>query len=171
MALTTAQLQALKAAIVADNALNSQPMNDDGAFAIQDALKATASPDFYIWKAPGEVTRGEILGNGYDWPRVDNLTVGKARIWDQMMLVIDLGQLAMAQANVRAGVNAAFDGSADANMRASIFGHHQRLANRGERIFSTGTGTSTTNTGTGPGTTTVYGVISIADIKAARALQ
>lgn len=165
-----AQLATLKAAILADNALASQPQSDDGAFAIQDALKATATPNFYIWKGPGEVTRGEILGNGYDWPRVDNLTQGKARIWDQMMLVIDLGELRMAQANVRAGVNAAFDGVADANMRMSIFGHHQRLANRGERIFATGTGTTTTNSGAGPGTTEVYGVISIADIKAARAL-
>jgi len=43
-ALTTAQYQTLKAAIVADPTLSAQPLNSDGAFAIAAALNAIASP-------------------------------------------------------------------------------------------------------------------------------
>jgi hypothetical protein len=49
MALTTAQLAALKAAILADNTLNTLPANSDGDFAIAAAFNLTATPTFTVW--------------------------------------------------------------------------------------------------------------------------
>ena len=50
MALTAAQLSTLKAAILADPALNAEPNNSDGAFAIAAALNQLSSPAFIVWK-------------------------------------------------------------------------------------------------------------------------
>lgn len=82
--LTSSQLTALKAAIIADNALNSQPNNSDGAFAIAAALNLPASPTWVVWRTA--VTRQEILQNGFDWTRLDNLSVGKARVWSDIFV-------------------------------------------------------------------------------------
>src|SRR4051812_23208217 len=50
MALTPAQIQTLKAAILADPTLANQPMDGNGNGAIADALNALASPVFIVWK-------------------------------------------------------------------------------------------------------------------------
>lgn len=138
--LTTAQLQALKTAINADPALSSQPNNSDGAFAIAAALNQTASPAWVIWRT--SVTRQEILQNGFDWTRLDNLTVGKARIWSDIF--VD-GVVNPAKPNVRAGIEAVWVGTqADLDVRAAVYGHCKRNATRAQKIFSTGTGSPAT---------------------------
>ena len=48
--LTTAQLQTLKADILADPAFASIPNNDDGNFAIAAVYNALASPAWRVWK-------------------------------------------------------------------------------------------------------------------------
>lgn len=48
--LTTAQLQTLKAAILADPGMAAQPMTSGGAFAIAAQLNAPASPAFKVWR-------------------------------------------------------------------------------------------------------------------------
>jgi hypothetical protein len=78
--LTPAQLATLKTAILADSVLAAQPMNSDGAYAIALTLNELATPAFIVWKT--NVSVEEIMRNGMDWARVDNLSVGKARIWD-----------------------------------------------------------------------------------------
>ena len=163
MSLTTAQLQTLKAAIVADSALNSQPMNSDGAFTIALELNKTATPDFIVWRS--SVAVQEIMQNGFDWTRVDNMVVGKARIWEFMTAV---GILNPAQANVRAGINEAFPTAANDAMRLAIFGHCQRLASRFEELFATGAGTTTTNAGLNPATMALEGPLQYPDVEAAR---
>ena len=50
MALTPAQQATLKTFVEADSTLNAFPHNSDGAFAIAEALKADASPDFIVWR-------------------------------------------------------------------------------------------------------------------------
>jgi hypothetical protein len=53
--LTPAQLTTLKAAILADPALNAQPNNSDGAFAIAAALNVVASPQVLLWRTDAKV--------------------------------------------------------------------------------------------------------------------
>jgi len=48
------------------------------------------------------VNPDEIMRNGMDWTQVDNLTVGKARIWDWMT---KLGSFDASKVNIRAGID------------------------------------------------------------------
>jgi hypothetical protein len=163
MALTTAQKATLKAAIIADQELNAFPNNTDGAFGIAAILNVKASPDFYVWRS--SVTIDEIMQNGFDWTRVDNLTVGKARIWEWMTAV---GTVKPSLANVRAGVIACFTTAGDLGNRNAVFGHCQRLATRAEKLFATGAGTTTTDQGVGPAVMGFEGNLSYQDVDEAR---
>lgn len=159
--MTPAQLATLKAAILADNALSSQPMNSDGAFEIARLLNELASPDFIVWKT--DVSVDEIMRNGMDWARVDNLSVGKARIWDWLSR---LGMFNAAKTNVRAGIDAAWVGTAaDLAVRAAIYVHCKRKATRIEKILATGTGTDVS-----PAVMAFEGSVSYQDVEQARSL-
>jgi hypothetical protein len=158
--LTGPQLILVRDAILADNELNAQPQTPDGAFAIADALNLTASPAFIVWKTA--VSVDEIMRNGMDWARVDNLTVGKARIWDWLGR---LGNFDASKPNVRAGIDAAWVGTAaDLAVRASIYTHCKRSATRVEKILATGTGSDAT-----PATMGYEGRVTYQDILQARA--
>lgn len=163
MALTTAQQAVIKAAILADPVLAAKPNNDDGNFDIAAALNQSATPDFYVWKSSVEVT--EIMQNGFDWTRVDNLTVGKARIWEWMTIASTIHP---NQANVRAGILAVFTTAADLATRLAAFQHCQRLATRVEKLLATGTGTTTTDQSVGPATMGFEGPITGSDVFYAR---
>lgn len=164
--MTPAHHATLKAAIVADSALNAQPMNSDGAFAIAAALNLAAAPDFLVWRAQTPVS--EIMQNGFDWTLVDNLSVGKGRIWEWMK---DTGSLNFDQANVRAGVLACFTGAGATfqAIRVAIFAHGTRKATRFEKLFATGAGTAATEAGVGPGTLALAGPVQYQEVEMARA--
>lgn len=164
--LTAPQLATLKAAIDADPVLAAKPLNSDGYFDIAVALNTQiATPDFFVWRSSVPVT--EIMGNNFDWTRVDNMTVGESRIWEYMT---QLGAIDASKANIRAGVNEAYKGTAQDNaMRLAIFGHCQKLATRTQKLFATGAGTTTTDAGTGPATAVIE-TISASDVEQARAL-
>jgi hypothetical protein len=161
--LTAPQLAALKAAILADPVLAAKPMNSDGDFDIAAALNQPAVPDYFVWRTA--VPTDEIMLNGFDWTRVDNLTVGKSRIWEWMT---NLGQINPSQSNVRAGVLAVFTTAGDLANRNAVFSHCQRLATRVEKLFATGSGTTTTDQGVGPSTMGFEGAISYQDVSLAR---
>lgn len=163
MALTSTQNATLKAAISADQTLNAFPNNSDGAFGIAALLNQTASPDYYVWRS--SVATDEIMLNGFDWTRVDNLTVGKARIWEWMT---NLGRINPSQSNVRAGVIAAFSAAGDLPNRNAVFSHCQRLATRAEKLFATGSGTASTDQGAGPAVMGFEGMLSYQDVDDAR---
>lgn len=163
--LTDPQLATLKAEILADPVLAAKPNNSDGNFDIAAAFNLNASPDFYVWRS--SVTTDEIMLNGFDWTRVDNLTVGKSRIWEWMT---SLDRINPAQANVRAGVLAVFSAAGDLANRVAVFTHSQRRATRAEKLFATGAGTSTTDQGVGPAVMVFEGQLSYADIEQARNL-
>lgn len=159
--MTPQQLAALKEAILADNTLASQPMNSDGAYAIAIELNKSFSPDFIVWKT--DVSVDEIMRNGMDWARVDNLSVGKARIWDWLGR---LGTFNASKLNVRAGIDAAWVGTAaDLAVRAAIYVHCKRKATRIEKILATGTGTDVS-----PATMTFEGELSYQDVEIARSM-
>ena len=160
MALTPQQNATLAAHIAASPDMNVLPPGSDSAFEIAALLNAPATPDFYIWKS--SVTNAEILQNGMDWLRVDNLTVGKARIWEWMF---QFGSVDPSKANVRAGIAEAWKGTAADNaVRLSVFQHCQTLATRLQKLFATGAGTATTVDGVGPATTAVL-TISYNEVK------
>ena len=138
MALTPEQKATLKAFVEADPVLSLKPATAQGAYEIAAALQATASPAFTVWMS--STTRKEILQNGFDWTRLDNLSVGKARIWSDIF--VD-GALNASKINVRAGIDAVWAGTAaDLAVRASVYSHCKRPANILEKLLATGTGTT-----------------------------
>lgn len=157
--LTTAQQATLKAAILADPVLAAYPMTTDGAYAIAAAMNLAASPAFIVWKT--SVNPDEIMRNGMDWTRVDNLSVGKARIWDWM---IRLGSFDASKINIRAGIDAVWVGtSADLAVRAMVYTHSKRSATIGEKLLATGTGSDAS-----PAVMGFEGDLSYMDVFAAR---
>lgn len=119
-----------------------------------------ASPAFVIWK--NFVTQDEIMQNGFDWVRVDNLSIGKARIWEWLF---DNNRSAInpSKGNVRAGIAECWKGTAaDLAVQAAVLAHCKRSASRGEQAFSTGTGSTAD-----PAVTTLLSPITGDDVSAA----
>lgn len=136
MNLTPQNLQAIKAEVAADQVLGQLPQTPDNAFAIAAALNLAASPEFVVWKK--SVSVAEIMLNGFDWTRVDNLTVGKSRIWEWMT---QFGTINPTKDNIRAGIDATWVGTAaDLAVRAAVYVHCKRNAKRWEKLIATGTG-------------------------------
>lgn len=66
MAFTLSQLQAIKAAIVADPVLNAFPNHSDGNFAIADLLNAPSNPAVMFWDTRASV---QALLNAIDFSK------------------------------------------------------------------------------------------------------
>ncbi len=122
-------------------------------------------PDFIVWKTT--VYQDEITQSStFDWTRVDNLTVGKARIWD-MMFRNQSQSINPGNSNVRAGIDAAWVGTAaDLAVRASVYAMCKRSATQLEKLLATGTGTTAS-----PATLTAEGVIDYAEMSGVRVWQ
>lgn len=153
MNLTTQQLQTLRAWTDAN-------LNNPSEFDIQAALNAPSSPAFIVWKTL--VTRREILQNGFDWTRLDNLSVGKARVWNDMF-AWDAGDddpaINPSLPNIQAGINAVWVGTqADLDVRAAVYAHCKRTATVAEGLLATGTGSTAS-----PGTLVQEGEITVQD--------
>lgn len=150
----------LKAAILADPVLSAFPAGSDGSYAIAAELNKAAVPEVIVWRT--SVAVEDIMRNGMDWTRVDNLTVGKARIWDWLSR---LGSFNPAKINIRSGIDAAWVGTAaDLAVRAMIYTHCKRAATVVEAMFSSG-GAGTT---AAPTTMTFEGAITWQVVDAAR---
>lgn len=147
--LTNQQLLVLKADLAANTAVvDGLPINQlehtpNNANSIAAWYNGVAVPDFWVWRA--EADARQLMGDsGFDWTRVDNLSVGKARIWQFMMMG---GTIDPSQPNIRAGFAACFSAVGDALTLASILGQCRRLATFNEKLFATGQG-STANPAT-----------------------
>jgi len=113
------------------------PQNSDTAFFIADELNKESPDSYVVWKTAVPVD--EIMRNGLDWTRVDNLTIGKARIWDWMTR---LNTINPSKVNIRAGIDATWVGTAaDLSVRAVVYTHCKRNASVVEKLFATGLGT------------------------------
>jgi hypothetical protein len=156
--MTPQQQATLKAALLADPAL-AQYIIDYRDDLIRDYYNAPSSPAFTVWRT--SVTQDEIMQNGFDWVQVDNLSVGKARIWEWLF---DNSSTSInpSKANVRAGIDEAWKGTAAMlAVRAAVYVHCKRVANRVERIFATGTGSDAV-----PGVLTFEGELTTSDVSA-----
>ena len=146
-ALSASQLTALRAAVFLDPAANALLVvgNSSG---LRTYLNTPTNPAWIAWRT--DVPVDSIMSNGMDWTRVDNLSVGKSRIWDWMGR---LGTLNCAKANIRAGIDATWVGTAaDLAVRATVYTHCKRAATNAEKMLATGTGTDAA-----PGLTTFQG--------------
>lgn len=158
--LTDAQKTALAADVAKDPAFAELPRNSDGAYAVAAAYNLPASPEFIVWRT--SVSQDEIMQNGFDWVRVDNLSVGKARIWE-WLFNNQSRSMNPSKINVRAGIDETWKGTAaDLAVRAAVYAHCTRAATRAEKLFSTGTGTLAS-----PATMTQDGALSYSEVQAA----
>lgn len=137
MTLTPAQLAALKSDILANAATLQAAIDTLDGNVIAAFYNALAAPSFTVWKtivSPKDVMKQA----GWNWTRVDNLSVGKARIWEWIK---DSGMFSAADANVRAGIDAVWVGTqADLDVRAAVYIACKRFSTRAEKLFSTGAG-------------------------------
>ena len=137
MPLTTEQKQTLKTFVNANAEWAAMPQNSDTAYFLAQELNKPFATTFIVWRT--NVDPNEIMRNGLDWTRVDNLTNGKARIWDWMTR---LNTLNPSKVNIRAGIDATWVGTAaDLAVRAVVYTHCKRKASVVEKLFATGTGT------------------------------
>lgn len=153
--LTTQQITTLRAAVFADTTAAAL-LAGGNASGLQAYLNNPAVPTFVVWRTA--VPIDDIMRNAMDWARVDNLSVGKARIWDWMGR---LGSLDCSKANIRAGIDATWVGTAaDLAVRSTVYTHCKRAASAAERMLATGTGTDAV-----PGTMGFEGVVSELDAR------
>jgi hypothetical protein len=139
-----------------DPTLSAIPHNIDGAFQLVGAL-AGSSGGFIVWRT--SVTQDEIMQNGFDWTRVDNLSIGKSRIWEWLFKNSSTS-FNPAKPNVRAGIEATWVGTAaDLAVRASVYSHCKREANLLEKLLATGAGSDAV-----PATMGYEGGVSYSDI-------
>lgn len=152
--MTPEQLSTLRAAVLADQELSAVGRNDTELARLLNLPTA-----FIVWRT--RVSQDEIMQNGFDWVRVDNLSAGKARIWEWMFQNPERA-INPSKANVRAGIDEAWKGTAaDLAVRAAVYTHCKRAATRAEQILGSGTGTDAT-----PGVLGFDGAVSINDIGA-----
>jgi len=162
MALSTQQLTALKTAINAVPEWAALPNIADTAYDISAALDVPSNPAVIVWRS--SVSQDEIMQNGFDWTRVDNLTVGKARIWE-WVFNNSSRTFNPSKLNVRAGIDSVWVGTAaDLAVRAAVYIHCKRTATKAEAIFASGSGTDVS-----PSTMGFEGKLSYTDVMLARA--
>lgn len=170
MSLTSVQKAALKDNIAANTVviggiqIKDMPLTTDANYAIAEWYNGAASPDFFVYRT--SVSIDEIMSNGFEWDRVDNATIGKARIWEWMA---NVGSMNPSKSNIIVGINAAWSGGANDAHRASIFTHCQKLASNVEKLLAiSGAGTSISNLGVGPAIPGFVGSVTADEIEEVR---
>ena len=158
MALTPAQQATLKTSIQADPAFNSLPQNSDGAYAIALAYDLPATPNWTVWKS--NVTINEV-GKKFNGAELAGLTTGnQTRL--QTIAQYMAGGVNPSLLDNRQFFDDVFSGAGGTNTRAALLILWKRLANRSEKLFSTGTGSDAA-----PATMTVEGTLSYSDVQQA----
>ena len=154
--MTPTQLATLKTYVLANLAqYTSGPGTDYQAIA--NALNAD-TVTFKVWKTSAQ--RNDLLGDGFDWTQVDNLTNGQARIWDWLF---DNGRsINPALASVRSAISEVWKGTAQkVAVGIYVLGLCKRNANLAEKLLATGTGSDAV-----PATLTFEGSVQTSDIGA-----
>ena len=95
----------------------------------------------------------EEYASALDWTEVDNLSAGKARVWE-WATQNQTAPLDATNQNLRAGIAQAFGGQS--NTTANLTAIAKRRASIYEGLFIEGNGTEQT-----PGVATVYGPVNI----------
>ena len=140
MALTTEQLAVFQASLLAETDPDLVFRRDSGqAGRVAEWYNEPRVPSLVVWKTSLQLE--EITSNGFDWVRVDNLSVGKARIWEWMFGSEDKS-INPSKPNIRAGIAEVWKGTAaDLAVQATVLKHCKRPATRIQALFAVGTGT------------------------------
>lgn len=158
--LTSAQLQAIKAYIVADPAMSAQPNTNVGNSAIAATMNALATPAFTVWKT--SVDRNEV-GKAFQATALAAITAGNNdklanfAAWNETVNP--------SRADQRAFFDDIFSVAAGASTRAALLALWKRQALLIEKILATGTGSDAS-----PATLGYEGTISPDEIEQARSL-
>lgn len=180
MALTPAQNATLKAAILADNTLNVFPNTNDGNNDLANALKAVASPDWYVWQTAVPIndindtitwanfTPQDAPDGTQTWANRSLACQGKQ--FNLQTMLVGRTSLDASKANLRSGLQdcttglpSGASGATKSGGWANIQLILSRKANKLEKILSTGTGTQAT-----PATMVLEGSITSDEVAAAR---
>ena len=159
MPLTSAQLITLKAAILADPLLASQPMDGNGHGAIADAMNMPASPVFTVWKT--WVTISAIGDNlvGTELAGLSSLNLTRL----QTIVQLSASGVNPSLTDRRAFFDDVFSGAGGTLTRAKLLILWKRTATRIEKLFATGTGSDAL-----PATLAFEGAVTSLDIDQAR---
>lgn len=161
MALTSTQLTTLKADILANSDLNSQPNTSDGAFEIMRLYNLDASPAFTVWKTNVPIAQ---VGAAFDAAELGSRTnLDNVRL--QTLAMYLSSGVNPSRSGTRQFYDDIFSAAGGANTRAALLVLWKRLAKRGEKLFANGTGSDPS-----PATLTFEGNISTQDVLNARAL-
>lgn len=169
MALTAAQLQALKADILADATLAARPDTVDDDYAIATAYNATAVPDFWVLRSAvreAEYTASPSPdGTSWSWPAYIARSLQEQGAWTRMFM--GTGAVNPSLPNVQQGFADIFSGSQNAApaQRAHLQACSRRRATRVEKLMATGAGTTAA-----PATMGFEGAITYQDVLMARSL-
>jgi hypothetical protein len=185
MSLTTAQLAALKADILADGTLAAKANNSDGNTDIAIAYNATAVPDFFVWRTDAPV---RDIYDAITWANyTPNDAPDGTALFTNRALVIQTKQMNLqnmlqgrqsidsSKVNIRAGLRDAVisipSGTGGAAVAAggasgaTVLTACLRKATRAEKLFNTG------NSSTGGVTGALFGFegsLAYQDVQAAR---
>lgn len=162
MTLTPSQLAALKAAILADSALSSQPNNSDGHVTVAAALNADAIPPFVVWRTN---VRADEIGAAWVGTDIDGMSALNMQRLQLLLASSPAGVFDMSRADRRAGFENPFGTNQNNASRVAMRAVWKRLASRGERLFAAGTGSDAS-----PGTLVFEGQVAPLDVELARAL-
>lgn len=152
--LAPAQIATLKTTCLAD-VLVCKPLLDAADDVGLAGYFNSDSQTYIVWRP--SVTETELLQDSqFNWTRVDNLTTGKACIWEWMFKP---GAISPSSLNIRAGIDATWVGTAaDLAVRDTIYAMCKRSATRAEKALASGAGTTAA-----PSVLTWIGPISYAD--------
>lgn len=157
MSLLPSQWPLLKTDILADPTLAQWAATGRMAAEIAIEYNKTASPAWTVWRSSVETST--VMANGFTWTEVDQLTGGKARIWEWMA---SLGTINPAKSNVRQGLRDCFGASSATYL--GMLPYLKRPATRAEKLFTTGSGTDSN-----PATMTFEGTLTYQDVEQALA--
>ena len=151
--LTAAQLQTLKAAILAETTpafVALRQANDETGMAAWYNAPGT----FVAWKSSVTIAATGAVFNGTEWAGMTSANHTRLQTVAQYLATYNPGL-----ADIRAMFNDIWSGAGGTNTRAALLALWKRFATRGERVFATGTGTDAS-----PGAFTFEGAISAQDI-------
>jgi len=160
MALTTQQLTALKADILADPVLAAYPMTSDGAYEIAAAYNLPSTTT--VWRT--NVSADEI-GNAWVGTDIDGMSSLNMQRLQLLLASSPQGSFDMSRIDRRAGFENPFGTNVNNASRVAMRAVWKRLATRLEKLFATGTGTDAS-----PATLVFEGQISYQEVQQAREL-
>lgn len=163
MALTTQQLQTLKAAILAETDQTFVQYRTDGNNGGMAAFyNAPASPAFVVWKTSASITDTGKQFVGSEWAGMTSANHTRLQTVAQWLA----NGYNPALADIRAMFDDIWSGAGGASTRTKLLAFWKRVApaTKAEKLLATGTGSDAS-----PATLTFEGNLTADDIREARA--